>query len=449
MFNIDKGTLTKFSLWMLALIAQGIVASTGALATDYYVAPAPTGSDGNPGTASRPWATIQHAATTMVAGDTAIVTDGVYTEPQIVFARSGTATQPITVRAQNKHGAILSSTSGCNANISLFASYIVLEDLVSQISPLNITCSILSSASGAAVRAWAGYAPYTVPDASAPNTPFSHCVIRGMRVDPSPARGVGIKTNQDYCLVENNEIYSSLEAYNNIGNVFRNNEVYGHDIWGAALFGKGGVRNFEIYNNVVHISEGTTFGILIGGQSSRESLFDPAAGFEAYNSVAYNNVVINPTGNIVQALGMMSAKDSALFNNIVAGRGYLHLTTSVQPPQTVTENPVIKNNIFSCVGYTVRDTTSYWAYTGTIDLDYNNFYECPDAPEQANAVIGDPLFSNISFDWHVDVLSPVVGAGVPVSMPAYGGGYISVDTDKDGAPRTDNWDLGIYQASGC
>lgn len=44
----------------------------------YYVAPG--GSDANPGTESQPWLTIQHAAETVVAGDTVYIKAGTYRE---------------------------------------------------------------------------------------------------------------------------------------------------------------------------------------------------------------------------------------------------------------------------------------------------------------------------------------------------------------------------------
>jgi hypothetical protein len=49
-----------------------------ALGTTYYVST--SGSDSNPGTFSEPWLTIQHAASTVTAGDTVYVREGVYNE---------------------------------------------------------------------------------------------------------------------------------------------------------------------------------------------------------------------------------------------------------------------------------------------------------------------------------------------------------------------------------
>jgi hypothetical protein len=54
-------------------------------------------------------------------------------------------------------------------------------------------------------------------------------------------------------------------------------------------------------------------------------LYDPPSGLEAYNSVAYNNVVLNENGSTAYSIGMRGAKDSAIFNNVMIG-GYLFLS---------------------------------------------------------------------------------------------------------------------------
>jgi len=50
------------------IIALALVACRAAAADTYFVAPG--GHDGWPGTDSRPWTTIQHAAETLGPGDT-------------------------------------------------------------------------------------------------------------------------------------------------------------------------------------------------------------------------------------------------------------------------------------------------------------------------------------------------------------------------------------------
>jgi Right handed beta helix region len=66
--------------------------STGAT---YYVSP--NGSDSAPGTYAAPWRTIQKAADTLQAGQSAIVAAGNYGE-RVSITRSGTSAAPITLR---------------------------------------------------------------------------------------------------------------------------------------------------------------------------------------------------------------------------------------------------------------------------------------------------------------------------------------------------------------
>jgi len=97
------------------------VAAAGCAAACRYVAV--NGNDGNAGTKTAPWRTIQHAADVMNPGDTVIVNDGVYTGGAnvVTIARSGTAAAWMVFRAANRWGAIIdgqnnSSTTGFEIN---------------------------------------------------------------------------------------------------------------------------------------------------------------------------------------------------------------------------------------------------------------------------------------------------------------------------------------------
>ncbi|MEL7061347.1 MAG: hypothetical protein AAGN46_15090, partial [Acidobacteriota bacterium] len=63
----------------------------------FHVAPPPDGSDAHPGTAAQPWATLQHAADSVAAGDTVLVASGDYVGMHLTT--SGTPAQPIVFRA--------------------------------------------------------------------------------------------------------------------------------------------------------------------------------------------------------------------------------------------------------------------------------------------------------------------------------------------------------------
>ncbi len=403
-------------------------------AATYYVSP--NGSDSNPGSQALPWKSISKAASTLAAGDVAIIRDGTYTEPQIQFANSGTASQPIVVRAENKHQAVLSSTSGCNPNISILGSYVTIEDLRSSISPDNVPCGSHNSADGTGVRCW-----HTNPATpSNPSTGSMGCIVRGMLFDASPARSHAVKTSQDFSVVENCVSNSGIESFNNYGAVFRNNVIIGGDAWDTSLVAKGGVRNFEAYNNVVRIRSKWGVGIVVGGKTGTQWLYDSSSGIEAYNSVAYNNVVLDESGSGsgAQSLGMMGAKDSLLFNNIVQG-GQLFL----QPGYAgvASTNPAIKNNIVACLDNALL---GQWSYAGTLNLDYNNFYNCSAFPPQVHPIAGNPLFVDSRSDWHLTPGSPAIGKGTPITAIGFKGETLTVNKDRDGKLRATPWDLGIY-----
>jgi hypothetical protein len=106
--------------------------AAGVTATTYYVDPA--GSDGNPGTAASPFQTIQAAASRVNPGDVVIVRNGTYTTDGEVLGyitRSGVSGAPITFRAENPNGAILSGNNNKTTYgwfIGPNVGYVIIQD---------------------------------------------------------------------------------------------------------------------------------------------------------------------------------------------------------------------------------------------------------------------------------------------------------------------------------
>jgi chitodextrinase len=206
------------------------------------------------------------------------------------------------------------------------------------------------------------------------------------------------------------------------------------------------VRNTEIYNNIVYVPE-TTMGIVIGGCCPGPFVWDIPSNIQAYNTVAYNNVVIGLGNGSGNGIGMWSAKDSSIYNNVVIN-AKLYLDNGGSGAFPV--NPTFKNNIVSCNGHALYGgSNGGWSYTGTMTFDYNNIHNCTGSvPSQAHAITGDPNFVNWASDWHLQAGSPAIGAGTPVTMTGYNGEAISVSMDRAGLVRAVPWDLGIYNAQG-
>lgn len=409
----------------------------------YYVAP--TGSDNASGSSTAPWRTIAKAAATLVAGDTAIIKNGTYEEPDLNLYNSGTTNNPIVFRAQNKHAAILSSTSGCNPAMGISASCIYIEDLRFSVSSNNEACGIYSSAN-AAIRAWDNNSPTPAN----PSTGYFGFRAKGLLVDYSSERSTGIKSNQDYTIIEDCMLYNEIELFNSVGSIVRNNTVYSGSPNNTHIVVKGGARNALVYGNEIRITDNNGIGIYMGTQDfaywDGEMAGHPGNDYTVYNCVAFNNVVINEGGGTNTGIfGFSGAKNCVIANNVGIG-GQIYIAPGYKGLLSV--NPTFLNNIL--VGTSGLHATGayngwdgYW--TGTLTVDYNNFYGFSgEVPNQAHPVAGNPAFVNNTSDWHLQTGSPCIGAGTIVSVPAFGGGFLDVSKDIDGAVRATPWDLGVY-----
>ncbi len=256
-------------------------------------------------------------------------------------------------------------------------------------------------------------------------------------MDADPSRYEAFKSNQDYSLVEDSDL-PDVATFKTKGTIFRNNIVRPlRGRYGIAIIGKGGVRDFQVYNNIIYIDSGHE-GIALGGYSC--CLYD-GSGYEAFNSVAYNNVIITLVGGATASLVMYGAKDSAFINNVLVG-GYINFAADAAGG--IPHNPTIKNNIIDCRGASLINGN----FSGPLAADYNLTQNCSGVPSQAHSITGDPRFVDPQSDWHLQAGSPAIGAGTPVTFVGYAGQTIDVSQDKDGLVRATPVDLGVYEMGG-
>lgn len=118
---------------LLSILALLLVSTSPMFAKTFYIA-ASGGSDWHPGTLSKPWATFDHALSSMVGGDTLIVGDGTYYQAILPKARnSGNAKAYTIIKAQNDGKATVDGSKVSPApDATLFMyrlSYIQIEGL--------------------------------------------------------------------------------------------------------------------------------------------------------------------------------------------------------------------------------------------------------------------------------------------------------------------------------
>jgi hypothetical protein len=236
----------------------------------YYVAPPPTGNDGNPGTSGSPFATIQHAINVSIAGDSIIVTPGTYQGARFYF-KSGTAALPITLSGQA--GAIVNSPGPSNSNGDNLwvrnSNYIIVE----------------------------GFEVHSAPRAGI-----------AVQADPEPDESIGVIVRNNHChnntrwgiftgyakdiLIEGNETsFSGIEHGIYVSNssdnpIIRFNHVHDNNASGIqinadpALDGDGIITNAVIDSNIIH-ENGIAGGAAINLASVRNSTI--------VNNLLYNN----------------------------------------------------------------------------------------------------------------------------------------------------------------
>jgi len=247
---------------VVALASITAVAQSG---SSFYVAK--NGNDGNSGSFTAPWLTIQHAANTVTAGATVYVETGVYKE-SVNFPSSGTASNSITFTNYPAETAVIDGTGlGVNGTQGLInivnQSYITISGFEIRnytTSNANLTpAGIWITGSGSGVQLLNNKVHNITTKAEAAGNAFGIAVY-GTSV--TPITNLTISGNQVYSLKTGNS-----ESVNVDGNV----------------------THFAITNNIVHDND--NIGIDAIG-------FEPGVGPPGFNQAKYGLVAGNTVYNI-------------------------------------------------------------------------------------------------------------------------------------------------------
>lgn len=405
----------------------------------YYVSP--TGSDSNPGTYDQPWKSFEKVANTLQAGDTAIFENGTYNETvETWFKNSGTEEAPIIVKARNKHQALIVYPEAARLSQKIvlkdFKDYITIKDL-------------------AITQAGVG----TESDPTRTNDLFiycyqsNYCRFIGNKIYHGYEEGIKLSLTTG-CDIQGNTISDFVHEGIDLVNVsltkIHYNEIF--DAGRVGIMTKGGSRSIAIYNNYIHNRDRymSIAAITLGGSTGGIWVYDPS-GYEAYNCVAFNNIIVAETpGQINYGIGFYGSIDCASYNNVVVGcNAALYFRNGGGIAEgwswnTAVTNPVVKNNI-------ILDSVQHarYFYNTPVDLasDYNLYYNSPNAPSESNSIYSAPMFVNKLSDWHLQMGSGAINSGTVVTFTGFYNEAVDVSRDYSDEQRTTPWDMGIYNVS--
>ncbi len=394
----------------------------------YYVAPPPAGDDGNPGTLASPWATLQHAADTVQAGDTVLVRAGSYAGAQ--FTTSGTAAQPIVLRAfTGEEPEIVADNGFTPDGINLEgASYMVVEGFR------------VDGRTRAGIRA----------------VLCEHVTLRGNRTGANGVWGVFTGFCDDL-LIEGNVTTGSIDEHgiyvSNSGDrpVIRDNLI--HDNFATGIHmngdvsqgGDGVISDAVVERNVIS-GNGTGGGSAINMDGVQDSvvrnnlIYDThASGISLYridggasstgNRVLNNTVLVAADGR--WALNVQDASSGNFVRNNVllsdhSFRGSISISVDSLPGFSSDHN-VLEDTFTTDGGDTVLDLAAWQA----LGHDSSSLLATPDE------LFLDPAAD----DYHLKQGSPAVDAGEALA---------DVPADLEGTPRPVGpaFDIGTYEGVG-
>ena len=450
--------------------------SLGLQATNYYVST--TGSNANPGTEDSPFRTIQHAINTAGSDlETLFIEGGVYNE-RVTMTTSGSLLRPITITSYS--GTAIIDGSG----FALFAPHDGIFELRGCSHVIIDNIRVRNSAYIGILVFGNNISNITIRNCSTFDTGGSGIYANGQAA-------VGSYGISDI-LIENNEIelainlspggfeecISLTEGVENF--VIRNNRVHnggrGTIVGGPiGIDAKNGVRNGEIYRNVVYDINNSSAGIYVDAYERaalniriyQNEVFNcedigisigAEQGGTVDNIYVYNNLIYNNGSDGIKITGFStdgSPNDIRrvwIYNNTVYGNGYQNILGGSNQGGAMwiegdTDTITIKNNIF--VGNNFNNGVHiYLSNQSKVVASHNLIYQnrgrsWPNPPMSEvngqNPVLSDADFVDVNnLDFTLNDLSPAIDAGDNQLFPP-------VDFNNDPRPSNGIVDLGAFE----
>lgn len=416
-------------------IALFLLSSSGFAAT-YHVAPPPRGSNTNQGTESSPWATLQHAADRVTAGDTVLVEDGDY-EP-FHITRSGTISARITFKTNGPNVRIFGQETYDDryVSVSVLGDFVTVEGFKIDVMATGTSISSRgirvsgtegSYRSGVIVRnnnvtnaGWVGI-----------TTSFAEGVlIEGNEVSNSKGQhGIYIANSADNPVVRGNKVHDNDEAgiqINADGSqggdgvitnaLIENNVLYGNGLNGSGSIELDGAAYTTIRNNLIY-----------GNKTSGINMYRIDGSTSSHHNTIVNNTIVMPSGSR-HGIALRSGSTNAfLRNNIV-----IHLGTadSIAVDGASISGLDSDYNILTRIENTSGNLINLLQWQSSTGQDQHSF----------EATASNLFVSSSSADYRLKAGSPAIDAGITIAD-------VTADIVGTGRPQGSGYDLGCYEFS--
>jgi hypothetical protein len=415
----------------------------------YYVATTGSDSTGN-GSLSEPWATPQHAANEMVAGDTCYIEAGTY--GYFYAATSGSAGNYETF--ENYNGEAVKINGG-----SAWSDFDANDQ---DTHPLNYIKFIGLNGIGATDYGidYTGCSDIVIQDCS-----FSGCKYSAIGNDTANDSPVSTNITIDGCALTNTNssnagemisimstngfvianctVYDTAATTNKLGidckvgctnGAIHNNTIYGAG-WAIYIDAEGYAEsNISIYDNLIYNNTGGA--ICVTSETGTSSL----SNIDIYNNLIYGNftgIDIHRYGN--ETFNSIMIENNTLYDN----DQYIYAGITFDMSNMYVSNSVIANNIIYCTvaGY---DGIYYASLTnGGIIITNNLLYNSGGVWGSANvlgksAVTSNPELVSPTTNFALQSNSPAINAASPSYSP-------STDYIGTARPQAGAYDIGAYE----
>ena len=415
---------------VLTILLTGHVA-----ASTFYVAT--TGNDGGAGTATMPWATLQHAVESVGPGDVILVRAGTYLGARI--ENSGLATAGKTLKSDTGAKVVLTAPGPKNRHNSILevenfsgtVGYWTIDGLEIENSPkygvdVRVTESITVQNCIVHNSVMTGiFTAFSNNDVIQNNLSYSngeHGIYHSNSGDYPAIRGNQIHHNHSAGIHMNGDLSQGGDGTISFATVEKN------VIWENGLGGGSGINCDGVDDSIFRNN------LLYSNHASGISLYAIDGAHGSSRNLVYNNtIVMAPDGrwavNIPSSSGKKSPVGNQVFNNILyesnSARGSV-LTYGTAVSGFKSDHNVVVNRFSTNNGSTTISLTAWRQKTG----------------QDLHSLIADPtaLFVNpAANDYHLKPGSPAINAGATLPQ---------VTDDLDGTPRPLGglYDIGCYES---